>query len=123
MSAPMTMPDFLKSVPTAASLSGLSVLLVNGSGEPHRASATSFTKRLNVSDLDLNAMGSEPGVSILVTSDTTLNLPPGESFGFVINVVFSEPHVFQVFFTFTTPSRIYTRCKDKGVWKAWRQLV
>lgn len=124
MSLTKTLADALKSALTDSLSSTLSILCVDSLGVLRKVQRLEFVRRISAADMDLNTMGSMPGVSLGVTSASTLNVPPGKTYGLVINVTFSEPNVLQIFFQYTSATMgIFARTRDAGVWKNWSQLV
>lgn len=117
--------DVFKDAPTAPSLSGLFIMLANGLGQPLKGSADSYiVKSLYGANLDMDSLGSIPGVTFVRTTETTKNLPAGRTYGLLANATYSEPNVYQMFSPYTSAKGgIYTRCKNNGTWTAWIQLI
>ena len=124
MSLPITLQNVFAAAPTVTSLSNLSMLCVNSSGELQK-NATAFPAPNTPSCTDANS--APPGFSR--TLDQTVNLPKNGLGGFLLTLQYDQVAASQMFFCWEVSAllEIFTRKRrstptDKS-WTPWHQMA
>ncbi len=122
MSQTMTITDFIKTTPAAASLSGLSMLCANSSGVLSKTVASNFitVKNNNMEVMDLDTL-KEPGLYLIKSG--SLNVPTTNINGaFVLVLKVDNSNCYQLLFNRMTQS-IYFRAYVTNTWYAWKEIA
>ena len=119
-----TLTALLKAVQTATSLSGLSTLFVNGSGELAKMGATSLIQNFGIiRDLDQVLPTGFYQVGYPLTGTLPGSMGPGAlTYSMFLSWTPHSDYSIQVFFR-ATAAEIYLRNYIKGTFTAWYKLA
>lgn len=121
MSEAMKIPDFLKSLPAAASLLNLSILCATSSGELRRNTTVIPTPTTPIC-ADMN----EAEEGFMRTSMETLNRPMNGGGGFVLTLRYDAVAKTQIFFGWA-PAKLFMRKRNSSPgdnsWDVWKEIA
>ena len=121
MSEAVKIPDFLKSLPAAASLLNLSILCATSSGELRRNTTVIPTPTTPIC-ADMN----EAEEGFMRTSMETLNRPMNGIGGFVLTLRYDAVAKTQIFFGWTH-ARLFMRRRNSSPgdnsWDVWKEIA
>ena len=120
----MTLTALLKAVQTASSVSGLSTLFVNGSGELAKMGATSLIQNFGIiRDLDQVLPTGFYQIGYPLTGTLPGNVSSGGlTYSMILSWTPISDYSIQVFFR-ATAAEIYLRNYIKGTFTVWHKLA